>query len=82
MAPTEIRSDSVLAIGCDHFHRFNSTGRSVGIRLEFYSLRIRFPAILGEHSRHHVHHDIKLCLISGGNIDEDIAGVKGDLAVF
>jgi len=41
-----------------------------------------FFAILGKHRRDDVNHDIELCLICRGAIDEDIPCIQSNLAVF
>lgn len=36
---------------------------------------------MGEHGHHHSVHDLELCLVDGGDLNEDIGGVHGDLRV-
>lgn len=44
--------------------------------------RISLLTVLGEHSRDHVHDDVKLGLVRRGDIDEDVPRVQGDLAML
>lgn len=38
-------------------------------------------AVLGEHGDHHVGDNVQLGDVGGGDLDEDVGGVEGDLGV-
>lgn len=46
------------------------------------SLRVRVFTVFGKHGGYHVHHDIQFCLVSSGNIDEDISSIQSDFAML
>lgn len=44
-------------------------------------LRELLGCVLREHSDHHAVHNLELCAVQSGDLDEDVGGVEGDFGV-
>lgn len=80
----KIRRYDGLSLMCNHLDGLNAVSgymRFSSVNREMRFIRERFCAVFREHRRDDVDNDIKLGLVSGGDINENVFSIERDFAM-